>query len=205
MIRRLASIGLGLALAAAMASPANAATTHPPVPRPAPATAATIRLTPGGGAGSADPGPAMVPPGEPGGYATVQTVLRYATGKRIGPSAYTGGGMFTITGFTQTPTGWARVRSAASCPSCETVGADLVTPDGLPEWAKPWTWDWKHIMGETWDAIWNHCMSGSVKGVVGTAGSTLLVNLIADGGKVFIGPYGYAAIAIGGCIALALD
>jgi len=32
-----------------------------------------------------------------------------------------------------------------------------------------------------------------------------MVNLIARGGKVLVGPYGYAAIAIGGCIVAALN
>ena len=44
-----------------------------------------------------------------------------------------------------------------------------------------------------------------MKGIVGTAGSTLLVNLAPRGGAVFVGPWGYAAIAIGDCIAQALD
>lgn len=205
MIRRLITFTLGLALVVGLATPATASPRTASLRTEASHGSTTPIASLTGIASAPESSPSQVPPGEPGGYATVQTVLRYATGKRIGPSVYTGGGMFTITGFVQSPTGWERVRSGATCPSCEMVGVNGVTPNGVPQWAQPWTWDWGHILGEVWGSLWNRCLAGSVKGVVGTAGSTLLVNLIADGGKVYLGPYGYAAIAIGGCIALALD
>jgi hypothetical protein len=51
-----------------------------------------------------------------------------------------------------------------------------------------------------WNAIWDNCLSGATAGVVGTASGTTIINLLARGGKIFVGPAGYAAIAIGGCV-----
>lgn len=70
-----------------------------------------------------------------------------------------------------------------------------------PLWRyNPFSWDRGHIPGSTWSALWNTCLSGAGSGVVGTASGTLAVNLLARGGLLVIGPQGYAAIAIGGCV-----
>lgn len=79
----------------------------------------------------------------------------------------------------------------------------VVTPDGMmhpDSWYNPTSWDWGSILGATWNNIVKKCLGGAATGLVGTASGTLIVNLIARGGKVFVGPYGYAAIAVGGCV-----
>jgi hypothetical protein len=48
-------------------------------------------------------------------------------------------------------------------------------------------------------------LKGSLTGLVGAAGGTLMVNMIARAGKIVPGPYGYAAIAISGCLVAALN
>jgi hypothetical protein len=81
--------------------------------------------------------------------------------------------------------------------TCQTVPLGMIQPDS---WWNPASWSWGKILGNTWSAIWNNCLSGAVKGTVGTASGALIVNLILRGGKVFLGPEGYAAIAISGCV-----
>lgn len=68
----------------------------------------------------------------------------------------------------------------------------------LNSWYNPASWDWGHILRTAWDAMWNGCLKGSVTGLVGSAAGTLMVNLIAGGGKEFVGPYGYTVIASAG-------
>jgi hypothetical protein len=86
--------------------------------------------------------------------------------------------------------------------SCQ-VTPEALSADGIIQpnsWYNPFSWNWGHILGGTWNAIWSHCLSGASQGVVGTASGTLTINLLARGGAVFVGPGGYAAIAIGGCV-----
>jgi hypothetical protein len=64
-------------------------------------------------------------------------------------------------------------------------------------WYNPFSWNWGHVLGKIWNAVWNNCLSGAAQGIVGTASGTLAVNLIARGAKVVVGPSGYAVIAIG--------
>jgi hypothetical protein len=91
---------------------------------------------------------------------------------------------------------------AAPATTC-TIPPGVVSRDASihpDSWYNPASWNWGHILSKTWNAIWNHCLSGATQGVVGTASGTLVINLLARGGKVFVGPEGYAAIAIGGCV-----
>lgn len=67
-------------------------------------------------------------------------------------------------------------------------------------WWNPFSWDWSHIMSSAWNNIFKKCLQGAAQGVVGTASGTLTVNLLTRGAKLFVGPEGYAALAIGGCI-----
>lgn len=158
--------------------------------------------------------PYQVPPPDPQYSATVPQVLKYVTGKKIGPSVYTEYASFIITGFYKDSTGrYVRTRSGVSCNICTTALTPQTAPNSLGSgpvmqpnsWYNPASWDWGHILGTAWNATWNGCLKGSLTGLVGSAGGTLMVNLIARGGKVFVGPYGYAAIAVGGCIVAALN
>ena len=90
------------------------------------------------------------------------------------------------------------LRVLVGCP--QSAGAAAVPSITPRSWYNPFSWDWGHIMSSTWNAIWDNCLKGATEGVVGTASGTTIVNLLARGGKVFVGPYGYAAIAIGGCV-----
>ncbi|HET7174360.1 MAG TPA: hypothetical protein VFI30_08860 [Nocardioidaceae bacterium] len=70
----------------------------------------------------------------------------------------------------------------------------------LGHWWAPWTWNWRAILGTFWNSFMSKCLSGAIRNIVGVMSGTLIVNLLARAGKVFIGPYGYAALAVGGCI-----
>ena len=69
----------------------------------------------------------------------------------------------------------------------------------LPSWANPLGWDWLGMIGWVWTTIIDKCLTGALQGVVGTASGTLIVNLMMRGAKLYVGPWGYAALAIGGC------
>jgi len=186
MLRKLIPLALGLAATAALAV--------------APATAGA---TPNRSLTGLSHSPTSTPP--PSHLATIAQVLNYTKGKRIGPSVDTGYGVFTITGFYLDSTGgWVRTRSGVTYSDPRTLAENpnLVTPDS---WWNPTSWNWKHILGTAWDALWNKCLKGAVSGLLPSVGGTTMVNLIARGAKVVPGPYGYAAIAIGGCTASLLD
>ena len=154
---------------------------------------------------------------------TVAQVEAYAKGKYYGPTSFSGFGRATITSYSSyvsctdrktyygagltmarypNPTQVKGVRSSATLlakpgATCE------ATPGMLPmssDWWNPFSWDWGHILGSTWNTLWNNCVKGAASGVVGTASGTLIINLLIKAAKVFIGPEGYAALAIGGCV-----
>ena len=80
-----------------------------------------------------------------------------------------------------------------------------VGPDGLPKWANPFAWDWGHILSDAWNALWSKCIGGAAPDVGKLAIGTFATNLIAKGllqrgAAIFVGPEGYAALAIGDCL-----
>ena len=180
MKRTIAVLVAVLAVSIGLISPASAAT---PLGRPAHAS------------------PAATPPPDPSPYLTVAQVLAYATTKSVGPSAYTGYGKETITGFYKNAAGNYHAHLSAVTKVNPTTPL-VVSPDLT--WSNPFSWDWGHILGEAWDAIWQHCLKGAATGIVGRAAGALIANLIARGGAVFVGPWGYAAIGIGGCLVQAI-
>jgi hypothetical protein len=143
--------------------------------------------------------PSQVPPS--GQYhPTLAQVKAGEQGRVLGPNAYTQYGRATIAGWSVSGK-YTRVSLKTAYVSPLGVrlnpGSGLATPNS---WYNPGSWDWGHILGSTWNGIWNNCAKGSLTGVVGTASGTLIVNLLVRGGAVFVGPEGYAAIAIGGCV-----
>jgi hypothetical protein len=206
MFPKLTALIAGVTVAAALvlAPLPSGAAAPPPAAVPPAATGGTPTATPD-----------SVPPPEPSHLATLAAVMAYTTGKRVGPSADTGNGYFTITGFHRSGNGWVRERTAVSYanPTIVAGGANTggpgssVTPSVMHpnSWYDPSSWNWKHILGSAWDATWNGCLKGSLTGLVGAAGGTLMVNMIARAGKIVPGPYGYAAIAISGCLVAALN
>lgn len=120
-------------------------------------------------------------------------------GRSLGPNAYTSYGKYTITGWT--------VSGKYTVPVSKVIYVSPVVAPGYvasgmhpDSWYNPTTWDWGHILGSTWSAIWNNCLKGATAGVVGSASVTTATNLLARGGKLFVGPEGYAVIAFGGCV-----
>lgn len=108
-----------------------------------------------------------------------------AVGAQTGPPITLSGG---VSGPNSCPSGPVRM----------TLGPDgMMHPDS---WYNPASWDWGGILGSVWDRVISRCLSGAQAGVVPAASGTLIVNIIARGGKVFVGPEGYAAIAVGGCV-----
>jgi hypothetical protein len=85
--------------------------------------------------------------------------------------------------------------STGSEPAC----ANIVARQPL-SWWNPFSWNWGKILKSFWKNIWNKCATGALQGVVGTASGTLAVNLLTRGARLYVGPQGYAALAIGGCI-----
>lgn len=75
-------------------------------------------------------------------------------------------------------------------------GGQVIYPDS---WFNPLSWHWSNILGTVWNNIVLKCAKGAAKGLVGTASGTLITNLLIRGAKLYVGPYGYAAMAIGGC------
>jgi hypothetical protein len=158
--------------------------------------ALSVALIPAGAAAAAPP--AQVPP--PAQYhPTVAQLKASELAKSVGPSRYTQYGRTTISGWTVSGKYTKAVLKAVyvSPAGLRTVSKTVVVPNS---WYNPGSWDWGHILGATWSAIWNNCAKGAVTGVVGTASGAVIVNLIARGGVIFFGPGGYAAIAIGGCV-----
>jgi hypothetical protein len=155
-------------------------------------------------ASAAQAAPSQVPV-PPGGASRVSVAYAKAalTGKTVGPNRYTAYGRATIAGWRKSGRYQIPVLRTtypgvvAVNPADAGLGPDAaISPDS---WYNPKTWDWRHILGATWDTIWSRCLKGALKGVVGTASGTLLVNLAARGGRLIVGPWGYAALAIGGC------
>jgi len=210
MLRRLATLAVGVALTVGLASPAVAQPTTPSVASQAAAIEArypgihfahpadVVALAPALAALS----PNSVPPPDPSHEYTIAQFNGHQVGKRIGPNAYTYNGEFTITGWVQSGKYWVRTRSTVTCPVCTTSGLNpqAVTPDGLPRWANPADWDWGSILGKVWFTFWDNCGKGALTGLIGTATTTVATNLVAVGAKTFVGPYGYAMMAVGGCI-----
>lgn len=250
MLRRLSVLAAGLALVAGLAAPANAAGRASARGSTAGSAAGSVssQASPGrqpvtitatGAAGAqlahdlaTVNGPDGVPPPDPSEEYTVSGLRIHLNGYTLGPNAWTDNGMFKIIGWYQDGTKWIRVRSAATCPPCETVGASAmrpvqdrsvgptvsptdrsatvrgpadVTPDSLPGWADPAHWHWSYILGKAWSDLWDGCVKGAVGGVIGIAGSTLAANLVARGGAVYLGPWGYAAIAVANCVIGVID
>ncbi|MCW2540296.1 MAG: hypothetical protein JWN95_2021 [Frankiales bacterium] len=150
-------------------------------------------------ASSAQAAPSKLPV-PPGGASRVSVAqaMTALKGKTLGPNRYTAYGRATIAGW--------RKSGRYEVPVLRTSYPGVVAVKPLPgtsispnSWYNPTTWDWGHILGATWNAVWSRCLKGALKGVVGTASGTLLINLAARGGTLFIGPWGYAALAIGGC------
>ncbi len=178
---------------------------------------------PGGVAGAAVPAAAAATTT----HHSVAAARAYIVGKwTSGPNSYTKWQRIQITGSHQDPCFdffdiddvMHQYVDPTSPPSTRPVGprqqggipADC--PQGVPtavpgvgrvvplSWYNPFSWDWGHILSSTWNTIWDNCLKGATEGVVGTASGATIVNLLARGGKVFVGPYGYAAIAVGGCV-----
>jgi hypothetical protein len=140
-----------------------------------------------------------VPPGGASRVSVAQAMIALK-GKTVGPNRYTANGRAVIAGW--------RKSGRYEVPVLRTTFPGVVALTPLParsispnSWYNPTTWDWRHLLGATWNTIWSRCLKGALKGVVGSASGALLVNLVARGGKLFIGPWGYAAVAIGGCTA----
>jgi hypothetical protein len=127
----------------------------------------------------------------------------------VGPSAYTQYGVEHIYGYTAVgATGFAHPRFHVGWVSPATLmAARTVQPVGPSgpvigaySWYNPASWDWGHIMGSAWNSFWDGCVRHGSKAVASTASVTVIVNLMARGGAIYVGPYGYAAVAVGGCL-----
>ncbi len=210
MLRRLIPFVVGTALVAGLTAPTAAQAQAPSATSQVAAIEARYPgiqfATP---ADAIEYGPALdamnpqsVPPPDPSEEYTVAQYKAVLMGRRYGPSPNTYGGEFTITGWTASGNRWLRTRSAVSCPACEMVGADVSAPDGLglPNWANPIKWNWHNMLGAAMDTIWNGCVKGALTGVVSTATATIAANLAARAAPIYLGPYGYAAFAIGSCV-----
>lgn len=166
----------------------------------------------------------------PSGYhfVSVSYVLNHVKGRSLGPSWKTYYGRLTITGFRHPNRYWypkrkvtyggspIAIRSGAGTDrsagaSSQSVGSAYrllgdsyqsraASYQPLGHWWAPWTWHWRAILGTFWNSFMSKCLSGAIRNIVGVMSGTLIVNLLARAGKVFIGPYGYAALAVGGCI-----
>lgn len=148
-------------------------------------------------AGAATSSPKPVPP--PNEYhptlAQAEAVLK---GRTVGPNTYTNFGKLTITGFVTSGKYTTARTSVVFVPPVMPMLTDPA-PMRPGSWWNPTTWDWGHILGSTWNAVWNKCVVGAAKGVVGSGSVDIAGKLLARGGILTISPQGYLAIAIGGC------
>jgi hypothetical protein len=77
-----------------------------------------------------------------------------------------------------------------------------LSPDGktpVLSWWNPLTWNWGNILGAVWGEM-EKCMKGAAAGWMPVVTGTTAVNMLFRAGKVYVGPYGYAAIGVGGCL-----
>lgn len=131
----------------------------------------------------------------------------WAVGRSLGPNVHTDWGKLTITGFTylRTTAHGARIWRTNK----DTCGARCLSPVGPAgvaypnSWYNPASWDWGGIFGKIWDKI-TACDHGALVGFVGTASGAVLVNLLAHSPVIYVGPYNYAAVMIGGCLIAAM-
>lgn len=129
-------------------------------------------------------------------YMSIAQAKALVTDRYLGPNADTDFGRFHVTGFTGPgSTGYYTTAS-----SLTNGGLTLAGPVSPNSWYNPSMWNWKHIFSTLFTWV-DGCVHGSVSGVIQTGSATLLVNLLAKGAKLYIGPYGYAALALGGCLA----
>lgn len=136
----------------------------------------------------------------------------YFKNKHVGPNKYTSYGELLFTGiFYRHNSSSGTGSSYYYSPGEHVYNKGLAVmakpgvmtgPDGVAQpdsWYNPASWDWGHIFSVLWSKV-AQCAKGAAKGLVGTASGTLAVNLLAKGAKLVPGPYGYAAVAIGGCV-----
>ena len=68
------------------------------------------------------------------------------------------------------------------------------------DWWNPFSWDWGKILG-TMEHILELCAQGVEKGVIGSASTTIIWNMILRGVHfIELTPQGLAAAAVGGCV-----
>lgn len=147
------------------------------------------------GAASATVSPGMVPP--PNYYhPTLSQAESALKGQTVGPNAYTDYGKSTITGWSTSGKYTKAVTKVVYVSPAGVMTSSILRPNS---WYNPFSWDWGHILGSTWNAIWNNCVSGATNGTVGTASVDLAKKLLDRGAALVISPEGYLAVAIGGC------
>lgn len=157
--------------------------------------------------------PYMTPPPTGYHYVSLATGLATMRGKYYGGNAWTGYGRATINGFTRDAAGkyhrtltmayTGNTTIANGIKTGPNVGPEAIHPGpimGPNSWYNPGSWDWGHILGVTWSFLWNDCLKGAVGGDVGAVGTQLATELLIKGGLA-ITWQGYAAVAIGGCMA----
>lgn len=129
--------------------------------------------------------------------AQAKTALK---GKSVGPNKYTSYGKATITGWTTSGKYTkAVVKTVYFNPALAMASSgNQMVPQS---WYNPFSWDWGHILGSTWNAIWNNCAKGAVKGSVGGVTTDVAIKLINRGASLYVGPYGYLVLGISGCFA----
>jgi hypothetical protein len=120
-------------------------------------------------------------------------------GQSVGPNSYTRFGKSTITGW-KTSGKYTFAITKVTHVSPAIAAAALRTSGVLASWWNPFSWDWGHILGSTWNAIWNNCMKGALAGVSLQATQSVAMKLIDRGARVFVGPSGYLSIAISSCV-----
>ena len=157
------------------------------------------------------------------------TLLAKTTGGKYGPNSYTRAEVGKITGYLKTvscggATAYAakvsvtasplRVTSATAKPdstilppcgiSQNTVHSPMLAgPDATMQpnsWWNPFSWNWKSIMGNVWNDIFVSCAEGATNGLVGGLVMNKAVPFILRGAEPEVGPSGYAALAVGGCL-----
>lgn len=145
---------------------------------------------------------------------------KWALGRALGPIAATDYGKIKLTGFTLTHTSakgyttWkARttitegskggpsplVRTEAAHAIIGAMGAFGITVH-LDDWWNPFSWDWSDILGKIYKNFVLPCLSGATEAFLPTVTGTVAINLLFDGAKLYVGPYGYAALIVGGCV-----
>lgn len=127
----------------------------------------------------------------------------------LGPNYYTDYGKAVITGWPDRIANNTKVSPSIKITNSGSPVAPMnqrathYAPDGSyhPDtWYNPFSWDWGHILGSMWQHL-KDCLSGAAGAFLPSMGGTLAVNLLIHGGpKLYVGPAGYAAIAVGGCL-----